>query len=210
MKIKRFFQLYVDWTSFVCGAIVGVLIPITFISAIKEFPPFSWEALGAISTTIAVVVALFQTHIQFCKKLNMSVNIMVKIKRLTSDETFDVLAFNVTNAGNVDVRIEQWGMYINKTYYVVPTYSQNMEIVEQKELPIILHPSEKECFLLTHKTFVDTLQGIYIPNKKKKLICYLSDSTGKTYYCKSKQNISEIMERLSIGQHKVIHSNDNK
>ncbi len=157
-----------------------------------------WDALGAISTTAAVIVALYQTHTQFRRKLKMSVNVTLKIKNIHSDKAYNVLSFNVTNAGNVVVQLEQWGLYINKTYYAIPAYADNISEIEQKDFPVILHPSDSQHFLLTHETLRDALQNLNIQNKKKKLICYSVDSMGEIHSCQSKQSISEIEKLLFI------------
>ena len=58
MRVKKFFQFYTDPVSFVCGVIVGTLIITAFISANKEFPSFSWDAVGATGTILAAVIAV--------------------------------------------------------------------------------------------------------------------------------------------------------
>lgn len=60
MKIKSFFQLYIDPISFVCGIFTGVLILIIFfdISACKESLSFLWDAIGAVGTVLAAIIAV--------------------------------------------------------------------------------------------------------------------------------------------------------
>lgn len=60
MKIKSFFQLYIDPISFVCGIFTGVLILIAFfdISACKESLSFPWDAIGAVGTILAAIIAV--------------------------------------------------------------------------------------------------------------------------------------------------------
>lgn len=60
MRVKRFFQLYMDLISFACGIIVGALILIVFldISAYKESLPFPWDAIGAVGTLLAAIIAV--------------------------------------------------------------------------------------------------------------------------------------------------------
>ena len=60
MRVKRFFQIYMDPISFACGIITGALILIVFgdISTYKESLPFPWDAIGAVGTILAAIIAV--------------------------------------------------------------------------------------------------------------------------------------------------------
>ena len=85
MRVKRFFQLYMDLISFACGIIVGALILIVFldISAYKESLPFPWDAIGAVGTLLAAIIAVL-TYRSSVKRQKMN---------LTSIERFIFLLF---------------------------------------------------------------------------------------------------------------------
>lgn len=104
MKVKNFFQLYTDSISFVCGVVVGALIPITFISAksAKESSPFLWDAVGAVGTILAAVIAVltYRNSVERQKKQD-TIREFSKIR-----EKYPNLSPKAHNPVSDDVRIE--------------------------------------------------------------------------------------------------------
>ena len=69
--------------------------------------------VGALATTVAVIVALWQTKFNYKKKLKLSFSDSITIVPESGNIFYKYVGLTVTNIGNRDVVINNWGFYLN-------------------------------------------------------------------------------------------------
>lgn len=171
-----------------------------------------WSAFGAIggiigsaATTIAIIVALWQTRYPYKKKLALSFSDSIRVVNLKSSSLPAVplqVALKISNCGNRDVYIQQWGIALDNEeniMFVPHLYAdqlpQGMREYLYPEFPYYL-PVEKTVLLyFDRNAFIDVL----LHCQKEKSVCentkikiYVSDSTGQVYYKKLSKTVKEI------------------
>lgn len=82
---------YLFWTAF--GAIGGTI--------------------GSIATAAAVIVALWQTKYNYKKKLKLSFSNNITIVPENGNKFYHYVGVTITNIGNRDVIIKNWGFILN-------------------------------------------------------------------------------------------------
>lgn len=170
-----------------------------------------WTAFGAIGGTIggiatfaAVVVALWQTKISYKKKLQTSFTDDIAVVPQNGNSTYHYVGVTVTNIGNRDVVINNWGfMCHNKTRTLILPETSLIGSMLQTKLPRKLHIEEGINLYFDKTTFHDILDEYNrkgILNPKKKIKFFVTDSTAKDYYILTKKSVSELLNN-SITKH---------
>ena len=153
-----------------------------------------WEigisTISAIATLLAIIVALWQTRYANKKKIKLSVTIKARISQDAITLQFEkkasiLLSVFVVNIGNRKVVLTDWGFQFDKINAL------QIVNINEKVFPCEL---EIECakelqtdLLSVRKALIQNKDQI--KNKKKKLIVYVTDSTGRRYYVRMPHTI---------------------
>lgn len=156
--------------------------------------------LGALATTIAVIVALWQTKDSQKKKIKLSFNEDITIVPQNAKAFYRYVGVTVTNIGNRDIVISGWGFKLhNGERIVVVKDTSPISSLIQIDLPHKLAIEESIDLTYSKKYFLDVLLE-NIESKKiqqdQKLEFYVIDSTGKFYIVKTPQKAEDILEKL--------------
>lgn len=118
-----------------------------------------FELLGIIATFSAVFVALWQTKIQFKKRLKISVSEVMQL--IEDNGIFDdatlMIELKISNIGNRDVVITDWGMCLSKKLLF------QILNIHEKKLPETLKPED----VLYVRTPITGIQNCIIENRDK-------------------------------------------
>ncbi len=154
-------------------------------------------AIGAIATAAAVIVTLWQVRYANKKKLKFTDKNVVFSER--GDSRYFFVNLSVTNIGNRNVIVRNWGMKVPKksNYLLVQDMANPMIKVLQKPLPHTLEPEYTIDLVFDLKLFLKNLkeqtsQGVFSMNDK--LTFYVVDTTGKEYTLKIKKTIKQLIE----------------
>ena len=166
-----------------------------------------WNAFGAIggtlaalATTIAVIVALWQTKYSQKKKIKLSFNEDITIVPQNATAFYRYVGVTVTNIGNRDIVISSWGFKLHNGERIVVVKDKSpISSLIQIDLPHKLAIEESIDLTYSKKYFLDVLLE-NIESKKiqqdQKLEFYVIDSTGKFYIVKTPQKAEDILEKL--------------
>ena len=166
-----------------------------------------WTAFGAIGATVgsvataaAVIVALWQTRISFKKKLQISFSDDIAIIPESGSAVYRYIGLNVVNIGNRDVIIHGWGFHCeNNSKMVIAPDTSSIGRIIQVKLPHKLQIEEGITLYYEKKLFYKILKeslenGALKPNKK---ICfYVTDSTNKNHYVKTKKTAAVLLNEI--------------
>lgn len=171
-----------------------------------------WTAFGAIGSTVgtiitavAVIIALWQTKYPYKKNLKLSFSDCTRVG-IGDKMDFPVLiSLDVSNIGNRDIYIQEWGFIIKNKERVIffnQVVSNKFPVQMRSSLfpalPIHL-PVEKAISLhFEQQTFLDTILECRKQKKLKdyqKIRIYVTDSGGKRYLTKSKENVKLLCEK---------------
>lgn len=150
--------------------------------------------VGALATTAAVIVALWQTKYSQKKKIKLSFPDNYMLYNSNTGASIKFIGVGVSNIGNRKVIIQNWGVYLKKdtaALIVTPTDVSSFEKMVYPALPKTLDLEETialqwqqdrfKSFLQTNKDNID---------KDKPLTFFVQDSTGKRYEVKTQKNAS--------------------
>ena len=152
------------------------------------------SGFGVIATFSAVVVALWQTKYANRKKLKCNfIDKNVIVNPNNSDKKFYV-AMSISNIGNKKVIISNWGIKLKDGFILILTSGFEETIFDKLvavKTPYILEPEENVTFFYSKELFQKLINeqienGIISANSKIKFVVH--DSTGKSYFNKSKSN----------------------
>ena len=134
--------------------------------------------IGAIATTLAVIVALWQTKFNYKKKLKLSFSDLITIASESLNNFYKYVGVTVINIGNRDVVINNWGFYLedNSIMLIFADTSPIGRII-QKDLPYRLQIEESITLYYDKEKFEKTLNDCVKKrfsnqNKKNKFFCY--------------------------------------
>ena len=149
--------------------------------------------LGAVATTAAVVVALWQTKYSQKKIIKLAFSDNFQLYNPNTGESVKFIGISVTNIGNRKVIIRTWGVHLKEGSAIVmpPVDANGIEKMAYTKLPQTLDLEEsidlqwqKDKFQLFLEANEDNIE------KSKPLVFYVNDSTGKQYTVKTKENAS--------------------
>ncbi len=103
---------------------------------------------------------------------------------------------SVSNIGNRNVVVEGWGIKVSreKVLLFMPDIKNPIYKAIQKPLPYILEPEQSIDLVFDLKMFIRNLRNEVekgVLKESNKITVYISDSTGKKYYLKSKKTIQQ-------------------
>lgn len=157
------------------------------------------QAVGAIATAAAVIVTLWQIKYANRKRLRLSFSDKNVVFSENGNLEFHFVSLTVTNIGNRNVIIKNWGIKVSKkqNLLIVPDIKNPIVKMIQKPLPCTLEPEESMDLVFDIKLFLRNLReqvkdGVF--SEKDKLTLYVMDSTGKMYFVKSEKTIKKYID----------------
>ena len=153
--------------------------------------------LGAIATTAAVIVALWQTKFSHKKKLQLSFTDDITIVPEYEKKFYHYIGITVTNIGNRDVVVQNWGFKLNDAskIIIVPDISPMGRIIQVK-LPYSLQ-IEESITLYYEKELFQSVLDEYMKkgklDKNKKIRFYVTDSTAKSHFVLTNKTAQELL-----------------
>lgn len=141
------------------------------------------QAVGAIATSAAVIVTLWQIRYANRKKVKVRFSDKNVVISENGNLKFHFVNLTVTNIGNRNV--------------IVPDMTNPIVKAIQKQLPCTLEPEESLDLVFDIKLFLRNLReqlknGTF--KEKDKLTLYMLDSAGKEYCIRSDQTIKKYIE----------------
>jgi len=149
--------------------------------------------LGAVATTAAVIVALWQTKYSQKKKLLLDFTDDIQLYNQNTGESIKFIGITISNVGNRKVTIQSWGMHLNEgsIFLVPPPEASGMEKIAYTTLPQTLDLEESIELQWQKGRFLKFLEENKANiTKSKPLVFFVKDSTGKVYHVKSKEKAS--------------------
>lgn len=142
-----------------------------------------WNAIGSISTSIAVLIALFQYSLQNRKRIQLSFDQATIVHQGIVGSK--ILVLSISNLGLKTVNIQSWRFIIQgkKHYMIFPTDSFERNI----QLPLTVASEETKEMYFSFEPFLKLMTEHF--NLKKKLKMYVVDSVGSRYYLTSNEII---------------------
>ena len=157
------------------------------------------QAVGTIATATAVIVTLWQIKYANRKRLRLSFSDKNVVFSENGNLEFHFVNLMVTNIGNRNVIIKNWGIKVLKkqNLLIVPDTKNPIVKMIQKPLPCTLEPEESMDLVYDIKLFLRNLReqvkdGVF--SEKDKLTLYVVDSTGKMYFVKSEKTIKKYID----------------
>lgn len=156
--------------------------------------------VGAIATAAAVIVALWQTKYSYKKKLNLSFTDNITIVPENGSTFYHYIGITVTNIGNRDVVIQNWGFALDDgTKMMIVPDTSPLGRVLQVQLPHRLQIEEGTTLYYERRLFRNALEDS-INNgklqKDKKIQFYVTDSTAKKHCVKSNKTAQALLSDL--------------
>lgn len=157
--------------------------------------------LGAIATFTAVIVALWQTKINYKKKLKLSFSDEITIINANDNTLVNYIGVTVTNIGNREVFIKNWGFCLNdNTINIILPDTSALGKFFQVKLPYKLQLEESTTLQYETNLFCKSVE-IYINNSKlkpnKKIKFFVIDSTGRRYFVYTDKAANELLRNLN-------------
>ena len=154
------------------------------------------QVAGAIATAAAVIITLWQIQYANRKKVKMNFSDNNVILSENGSIELHFVNLSVSNIGNRNIIVHNWGIKVSKkqNLLIVPDIKSPIYNMIQKPLPCTLQPEQSLDLVFDIKLFVKNLKeqvdkGIF--KDTDKLTLYISDSTGKKYFLKSRKTIQQ-------------------
>ena len=157
--------------------------------------------LGALATAAAVIVALWQTKYSQRKKLKLVFCDDVKAVTGPGQEVTELVSLNVINTGNRITVLTRWGFLLKGGQRMmifsnipIDTLPPLFQTQFKTEFPYKLDVEQRvtlyyEKCLFT-KIVSESCQNNEL-NPERKIVFYVTDSTGKEYFVKSQKRAKE-------------------
>ena len=166
-----------------------------------------WSALGAIggtlgacATTVAVIVALWQTKYSQKKKLKISFNKDIAAVSMNGEILARYIGISIANIGNRSVTVTKWGFELhNGESFLIVGDNEPISKLMQAELPHKIEIEEGIDLIYRKKYFLGLLKenvskGNLDP--KKSLRFYVFDNAKEKYYIKTPYNVAEMIQQI--------------
>ncbi len=157
------------------------------------------QAVGALATSAAVIVTLWQIRYANRKKVKMRFSDKNVVFSENGNLEFHFVNLTVTNIGNRNIIVRNWGIKVSKkqNLLIVPDVTNPIVKVLQKQLPCTLEPEESLDLVFDVKLFLRNLKeqvenGTF--KEKDRLTLYMVDSTGREYCIISDKSIKKYIE----------------
>lgn len=156
--------------------------------------------LGALATFVAVIVALWQTKLNYKKKVQLSFTDNITIVPENGNSFRHYIGVTITNIGNRDVVIQNWGFELDdgSQMLIVPDTSPLGRILQVK-LPHRLQIEEGTTLVYEKTLFYNALSDCIKKGKlkeNKKIRFYVSDSTTKKHYVLTNKTATELLSDM--------------
>lgn len=170
-----------------------------------------WTAIGAIGSTvgsfvtaIAIIVALWQTKYPYKKRLKLAFSDCTTIAIETSMDFPKLVSLDISNVGNRDIYIQEWGYILRKKNRVQILSQVSAEkfpaLIRKKlfpALPIYIPVEQTEALYFEQKLFLNSVLECVDEktlHKSQKIKIYVIDSSGKQYVVKTKKTVAQLLE----------------
>lgn len=159
-----------------------------------------FQALGAIATFLAVIVALWQTKYMNRKRLKLSFTEVSQIVGMNSGPV-ELATLTVSNIGNRAVTVQSWGFMINRKVQGIVLQDPSNAVLKLIDtlLPKKIEPEETINLVikadnLLHNLEINVQNGNFRKKQKVKVFC--TDSVGKRYIVKTRSTTEQMIEYL--------------
>lgn len=159
-----------------------------------------FQAIGAIGTLLAVIVALWQTKYTNRKRLKLSFTEVGSIV-FANSKSMALVTLTISNIGNRAVTIQNWGFVLTKKRQAMVLQDPNNTILKAVNtlLPRKIDPEETINLVITADDFIQNIEnyvqkGIYNDNQKIKVFC--TDSVGNIYKTRTRSTIRQMKEYI--------------
>lgn len=168
--------------------------------------------VGAIATAAAVIVALWQTKYSYKKKLKISFSNNITIVPENGSNFYHYVGVTITNIGNRDVIIKNWGFFLNNgsKMMIIPDTSPIGRIL-QVQLPHKLQVEEGVSLYYSNHLFKHALEECIANgslSNNKKIRFFVTDSTEKEHFVTTHKTAQDLLsdsiqyeKRISQNQH---------
>lgn len=165
--------------------------------------------LGAIGTTAAVIVALWQTKYANKKKLKVEFcdNVRLVPRRDNPAKWAEYVGITVTNIGNRNVKLINWRFLLpdNKGAIIVQDTSPIGKVLSPP-WPMTLEPEDQTSQYWDKDLFfayiLDEVPKYSKKDKKKKMCWVVKDSTGRNYKTKTQKTLQQYLDEATAWKEK--------
>lgn len=153
--------------------------------------------LGALATTTAVIVALWQTKYAHKKKISLS--FYEGVSAVIGEKTHTFVGMSIANIGNRNIVIKNWGWFLNDGEMMLVSPLTDFPLNQmQPQLPYKLELEECTNLYMEKEKFLNNLQEsitkkLLKPNQKIKF--WVLDSVGKNHYVYSNKTVEELLSK---------------
>ena len=154
-----------------------------------------WQALSAIATFLAVLVALYQTRIANKKKLKIKFIDNVKIISSLAKNIDELIDFTIINTVNKNITIRQILLYHTKedsTLLLTDLCKYNLN----NKLPKKIKPENSIDIYFERRMFLNLIKKMLEEDpklKNKKLKFIIKDSVERQYTTKTKKTYNDYL-----------------
>ena len=160
-----------------------------------------WEAASAIATTLAVIVALWQTKYANKKKAklsfveNMTIVPMVPVGTVGHIPKNQYVGIDFTNIGNRKIILKCFWLELpNNIRAVIQPDATPIGIVS---LPVELDIEENIFLPWSRSKFGAFLKDENALPRNQRLTFYVEDSTGVTYKCRTPKTVQQYLDNMN-------------
>jgi len=154
-----------------------------------------WQAAGAIATTLAVIVALWQTRYANKKKLKLAFHDKVTMVPASAIGTYKkntYVTLDVANIGNRKINITNW--FIKMPNGVSAVICPDITPAGLISLPKELDIEENIVLPWSREKFIKFLKDSHELSRNKKLTFCVADTTGSIYSCKTTKTVQRYID----------------
>lgn len=155
----------------------------------------NWEALSAIATTTACIIALWQTYVAYKKKLKFSFhdNAMV----VNGEKQLEIVKLDIYNVGSRVVEITGWGLLLRNDVVVVFSPPPQEWAFLGGVLPKVVEVEHSFSLYFEKASFLSTMKAQYEAgnikeNDKLKILVY--DGSGTRHTIKTSKRCKEFLK----------------
>lgn len=159
--------------------------------------------VGSLVTAVAIFLALWQTKYPYKKKLILEFSDCTRIAMYTTTDFPPLVSLNISNLGNRDIYIQEWGYVLHKKNRVqlfsqLPSDKFPAPIRKAlfQELPLQLSVEKAITLYFEQRLFLNSIADSVRKKSLKeqqKIKIYVRDSAGKLYYVKTQKTAKQIL-----------------
>lgn len=158
------------------------------------------STIGALATTAAVIIALWQTKLHYKKILKVSFIEHYSFMSETDSEVYRFVGLSVTNIGNRITLLHGWGFSLvtAENILLLPDRTPMGKLVNVK-VPHRLDVEEAITFGYNKASFYELIQKLIDQNlieANKKIKCFVMDSTGKAHYTYTNKTAEKLLSSI--------------